>query len=599
MRKGHKLRTYDKGNHPKHLVFVDTETTTIKPDENEHFPVLILGVAIYVAIDESGQIIDEKRVIFRTPETFWDWFASLISPGVEMFAYAHNWSYDLPVLDTFKFMSDLGFTLKGIVDASPPIILRYGKPGYKVQFIDNLNYFRQSLAKIGESLGYHKLEIDLDECSENELETYCIRDTEILKKAVLNLIQFLIVHGLSGLKPTVSSIAFATYIKCFKPCDIFIDASPERTAIGRKSYFGGRTECFRIGKFTGKFYLIDVNSQYPFVMRNNDFPVKAIKHHKRVTVRDIESIIHRYCVTIKCDVETTIPVFPKKIDDRTCFPVGSFTTYLSTPEVIYGLDNDLITKVHEVVVYEQYRIFESYVDYFYNMRVNYRSKGNETYQLLCKLLMNSLYGKYGQMGQKWIKSNEKPRGRPGKWFILDEPTKKRVQYMEIDNQVWVSEKETESKDSFPAIAAHVTAYGRILMQRMMDYIGRQHIYYCDTDSLIIDQHAYNRVKDKLSKTVLGCWSLDGEADRLVLYGAKDYEFGSKKKIKGIRAKHVLTEDGLYRQLQFSSLRGSINKGILDKPVIKHTHKALKRVYLKGNVDSEGVVTPFVLYPVES
>ncbi|GAI25381.1 unnamed protein product, partial [marine sediment metagenome] len=46
----------------------------------------------------------------------------------------------------------------------------------------------------------------------------------------------------------------------------------------RASYKGGRVECFFLGELKNdNYYILDVNSLYPFVMRNNSYPVKYLQ----------------------------------------------------------------------------------------------------------------------------------------------------------------------------------------------------------------------------------------------------------------------------------------------------------------------------------
>jgi len=594
MRTFHKLRGYGSLTFPRHIIAVDTETSTIKPSEETHFPQLILGHAIYISLDESLNILVYEPYDFYTVQDFWGWVSTKCYYKTELYMFAHNWGFDFPVLHGFDEIKRLGYTITMLVDESPPVILKFQRTDHKITILDTLNYFRQSLASMGSAIGLDKIEIDLSKCEGQELLVYCRRDTEIVAKSVVGLCRFLYSNKLSRLTPTVASLALSVFTNCFMKHDIMLDADVERNRLSRKSYLGGRTEAFRIGSYKGKYYLIDVNSMYPFVMRNHDFPTRVITTCRTMRIDELDVVTSRYAITAECRVNTNIPVYPKRINGYTCFPVGRFDTVLSTPEIVYGLDNDLIESLGTVILHEQARIFQDYVDYMYVNRQQYKKAKNESYQEFCKKLMNSLYGKFGQNGKKWKKTQLTPRGKPGSWEVVDRPTDNIVKYKEINDVVFEGVEDEEADHSFPAIAAHVTAYGRILLQRMIDYLGRQHVYYCDTDSLLIDQHAYDRVKSKLSPTVLGCWSLDGEYDKITINGLKDYQFGEKVKIKGINKKAVKICEDLYDQMQFSSLKSAINRGHLNSPVIKNVIKELTRVYNKGNVGADGIVTPFVL-----
>jgi len=594
MRPFHKLRGYGSKSYPQSIIATDTETSTISKGEKLHRPKLILGVGLYYRLSNTLDTESTDELVYRDKDSFWDWVESKLVYNGTVFIFAHNWSFDFPVLDGFNQLRGRGFSLQGIVDQSPPVILRYKRDEYKLVVIDTLNFFRQSLKAMGEAIGLDKIDIDLNDCDNDELLTYCRRDTEIVGKAVIELCRFLRDNNLTGFKHTVAALALSAFTQSFMSHDIFIDGNEERVAFTRESYFGGRTEAFFIGTRKKKRYLIDVNSMYPFLMYHHRYPTKTFTSINTADVGDLHAYCTKFCVTARVHVDTHIPCFPVKIDGRTCFPTGRFTTVLSTPEIVYALDNDLIDRVDRVVLHESGYIFKDYVEYLYTNRKRYKKEGNESYQEFCKKLMNSLYGKFGQNSPAWNKTNLRPRGYPGTWEVHDIDIGHVIKYMEINDVVFESTGDRESRDSFPAIAAHVTAHSRMYMQLMIDYLGREHVDYGDTDSLLIDDHAYNRIKDRLSPTTLGAWSLDGEYDKVTIYGLKDYEFGTKIKIKGINKKARLIRKGLYEQIQFSSLRGSINRGELDAPTLKTIRKGLKRIYYKGTVDRDGRVAPFVL-----
>ncbi len=594
MRKDHRLALAKRLDYPKRLIFLDTETTTIKDADEIHRPTLILGIAEYLELDNDLNASNQHRFIFTNVDDFWVWLYDKITQKDTLYMFAHNWGFDFPVIDGFTYFDRLGFTLTSIVDACPPVILRFQSEKFEIQVIDSLNYFKSSLKQMGDALGLNKYDIEFNGLVDAKLIEYCKRDVEILRKSVLSLITYLKENDLCRLSQTISSLALNAFNRKFQPRPIFIDGKEKRSTYARNSYFGGRTECFRIGKYKGPFYLIDINSQYPFVMKHNPFPVSTVGHYKDVNIWELEQLLTDHCLIAKVDVKTRIPALPRKINSRTCFPTGSFTTYLTTPEIRYCLEYDLITKLHSYVIYEQDYIFKDYVDFFYQQKADYKRQGNQMWSSLAKYFLNTLYGKFGQVAKKWEKTEYTPKGFPRTFFEYDAVTEERIYMMELNGVVYEATREGESRDSFPAIAAHVTAGGRLLIQKMIDYIGLKNVWYCDTDSLLINQEGYEKVKGNLHDYNLGQWSLDGTFEDIEIRGCKDYIMGDKERIKGIRPDAERLEKGLYRQIHFSSLRGVIRSNQIDSPIIKHIHKQLKRVYMKGHVDSSGGVKPFNL-----
>ena len=51
-------------------------------------------------------------------------------------------------------------------------------------------------------------------------------------------------------------------------------------------------------------------------------------------------------------------------------------------------------------IYDQAPIFKAYIEYFYNRRLQAKADGNEAGSYMFKLMMNALYGKFGQNGRQ-------------------------------------------------------------------------------------------------------------------------------------------------------------------------------------------------------
>jgi len=152
---------------------------------------------------------------------------------------------------------------------------------------------------------------------------------------------------------------------------------------------------------------------------------------------------------------------------------------------------------------------------------------------------------------------------------------------------------SESYNSFPAICAHVTAYARLYLWSLMQMAGTGNYFYCDTDSLIVNDAGMDNLTDVLDDTKLGFMKHEETVHKLIIHGLKDYEKDSKVVIKGIRKNAVKLSEGVYRQEQWSSFKGLLHSGDINTYTVKIVTKHLSRKYTKGIVLDNGTVTPFV------
>jgi len=456
-----------------------------------------------------------------------------------------------------------------------------------------MNWFVESLKKTGERIGIPKLSIDFKTCTESELKIYCKRDVEIEIENFKIFIRFLERNHIARLCYTRGSTAMAAFLLNHYTTKIYIHNNEQAIKLERESYKGGRVECFYLGELNDdNYYILDVNSLYPFVMRNNLYPVKYKKISHKVTPTALRNCLKTKSVVAEVLIETDEPVYAVR-RDRCVFPLGRFWAVLTTPELKYAFAKGHIKKVGDSVVYEQESIFESYVDKFYSLRQDFKSTGVAEYEELCKKMLNSLYGKFGQKGEEWTKigdcSNE-----PDREELVFNMNGRRVSKLRyLLGEVFLMSGVGECFDSFPAIAAHVTGYARMYLWSLMQQAGWGNYFYCDTDSLIVNEVGLCRLQKKIDKLLLGGLKIDRRGSTVLLKGLKDYCFGAKTVIKGVRKSAVYVKDGVYRQEKWPSFRGLLRSGNPEDYVVETVTKHLTRKYTKGNVTHSGVVLPYV------
>ncbi|GAI11998.1 unnamed protein product, partial [marine sediment metagenome] len=162
----------------------------------------------------------------------------------------------------------------------------------------------------GERIGLPKLSIDFKTCSEQELKVYCRRDVEIEFENFKIFIRFLERNHIARLCYTRGSTAMAAFLLNHYTTKIYIHNNKQAIKLERDSYKGGRVECFYLGELKNdNYYMLDVNSLYPFVMRNNVYPVKYKKISHKVTPKTLGRYLSVKAVTAKVLIETDEPVY--------------------------------------------------------------------------------------------------------------------------------------------------------------------------------------------------------------------------------------------------------------------------------------------------
>jgi len=599
---------------PSNCIWFDTETKpTIDPDGKEHHH-LWFGYACYQRRESETTWEAEQWLRFESIAPFWEWVISRARAKTRLYLFSHNGGFDLPVMDAFKVLPEKGFRLSSAVADAPPLILTWQKGGatdpefmlrqwfsteklqpdplYTIRFIDTLNIWRLPLDSVGKSIGLAKLPMPPFDAPSDVWDTYGKRDVEVIQEVCKRWFTFIRDNDLGGFAPTLASQAFNSYRHRFMNHAIFIDSNERAIELSRDSYLGGRTEAFKIGHYHGEFYYIDVNSMYPSVMVKEQFPNRLISVYGRPTKDELDYWLENRCVIADCDIETDEPAYPIVHDGKLMFPTGHFRVQLATPEFRYAWEHGHIARTHRVAVYECAPIFESFIAEIYKLRLAATASGDTVNAWLYKILMNSLYGKFAQRGRVYETVGETPTDEIWSESVIDMDTGERWRERSFGGILQRQLKNGESRESFPAIASHVTSHARLVLWHAMKQAGRENVFYCDTDSMVVNRDGFTRMSDDIDRSELGKWSLERTLSSVQIYGAKDYVFDDLVATKGVRSNALWLEPNKIEQDRFMGLRSLMEAGDLSAPVVFRQQKTLKRYYDKGQVLASGDVIPW-------
>jgi hypothetical protein len=614
---------------PEHLVYFDSESATetgypdaevaqfmediknetprqdrwgkvIKPTHAEvnHVHQHYLTVACFVDRgSESWRHYDGEQL-----NDFWSDVSSFVTAKRKVVVIAHNARYDVLVTGAVPQLVALGWTVTAFSEHTPFfMIFENGKR--KIEIISSTNYFTvASIKMLGEMVDLSKLEQDYASDDAAAALPYCTRDVEILKKTMESLLTLIKEENLGNFALTIAGLSFNAYRHQFMHKDtISIHRFKEPLKTERQAYCGGRNEAWQLGTVEGPVYLYDVNSMYPCVMQLNKYPVKLMSRYHHIALDKVKELLSRgYLIVADAHVVTDKPCFPLK-DERLLFPVGRYWTSLASPEIQYGLQNGLIDEFQNVNVYQGKKLFTDFVDYFYNKRLEAKAAGNKIMDYFYKILLNSLYGKFGQKSLifELIDSGIDPTLCYDQQ-IYNMETHEREMYKVFGGSMFrrieKPDGENESRHSFPAIAAHVTSYARMLLWRYIEMAGVENIFYMDTDSLFVNEAGSQRLQQAgvVSPTELGKIKLERTEQVCELRGCKDYTLGATVKIKGVPKSALQLDSNHFLSAQWPGLAAAIKTGKMQGYGTHLILKHLTREYKKGIVGSSGRVQPFVM-----
>ena len=594
LRRAHRLRGNKGCELPTDAIWCDTETDQIHQPDGSDRHVLNFGYACYRRTVRKDEWTGESWLRFESINQYWDWVESKLHGKIKLYIFAHNWGFDAPVLDVFNELPRRGWKLTMTVIDSPPVILKFRRDGRTLCIVDTLNIFKVPLSVIGENLGLPKLKMPAKDAPAHEWDKYGRRDVEIIMRATMDWWKFLRDHDLGGFAPTISAQAMRTFRHRFMKKEIMIDDNPRALELARASYFGGRTECFYIGKLSGPIYKLDINAMYPHIMRTVAMPARLIGHYKRSNSDEVRKILNDYCVVANVDICSPEPCYPVLHDNRLLFPVGAYTTVLCGRELAHALKHDRVRAVHAFSCYGSDILFDEYVDFFQSLRVAAKARGDDAESDRAKRMQNHLYGKFGQNGRTYKLIGETKETVCKSWVEYDVETGTVHKLRQYAGIVEEFQEEGESRDSHPAIASYVTSAARAYLWELITQAGVENVFYCDTDSVWTNETGYRALSEHIHPSRLGALKVESTHESVQIYGLKDYVLDGKRRTKGVRDAADLLSPGVFSQTQFTNLKGLLQRGDLTAPYTRTITKRLTRRYTKGTVTSSGRVLPLVL-----
>lgn len=292
----------------------------------------------------------------------------------------------------------------------------------------------------------------------------------------------------------------------------------------RPYYYGGRVQCFASGVGREDFSVFDINSAYPYAMLS---PHPASLTFFKARPNDLEAFANENpaaCITLDCVSDGHLPwreAPGKKIyypDDKQVR-----TYHVTGHEIITAFNHGLIDKIKNVRAYywKDCRDFSDFILPLYNERLEAKAAGNKAADILAKLEMNSLYGKFGSDPRRYKAYKLFGPESLGELLAGAVSGEKRPYALsgEFGHLLLGEAPLTAPEERFynVATALSVTGYVRAYLADAINRVEK--VLYCDTDSLaIVGAHDLPIGKE------LGQWESEGDFIRWAIAGRKMYAF---------------------------------------------------------------------------
>ena len=438
-----------------------------------------------------------------------------------------------------------------------------------------------------------------------KIEIYCLNDSLVLREGFERFIkeikQILFLNPLLCL--SLPSLAIKIFLKdfydfqngaienCVGNTEVFI----------RKSYKGGTVDVFK--PYMKKGYHYDINSLYPYVMKEFKYPVGKGIFVSSNNI-NLDTFFGFVEVEVYCPNSIKIPLLTKydKFKGLIC-PTGRWKDIYFSEELKVASSLGYKFRIIRGISYNKKKIFVNIINKFHDLRCQY-SKNSPSNTIL-KLLMNSLYGRFGMKPTLPVTQlvNKKEYNEiQAIYNILDQTVlNQKIIVVFIKTPVLekldlllkfnlITEKkynilkyESLNKSFFTPIqiASSITSYARIIVHKYKSDFNNE-IYYSDTDSIFCKYPIHKRY---LSDVKLGFMKKCGKVKEAYFIAPKIYACLYLNKFD-IKCKGV--NKGLVSFKDIKNLYSGKEKSFINTLFFKKDYKKFIIKKIEQKIDISGI-----------
>lgn len=485
---------------------------------------------------------DNNYKVFMDKNEFLEWIISNSSFLDKKRIFAHNMQFDfLGSFGDTQYMKEFKLVQRGAdfimaktyaYDNSLHCWSSKNHHQFTIQFLDTKNFHNVDLKTAGDIIGIPKLKTPtfIGEIPKNKEDweyfiKYNINDSKVAKYLADYLQNSF--NELGGeMKATIAASAMDLFRRKYLNRIIFTPSIKDIEDM-YKCYYGGRTETYNRGYTTERLNYYDFNSLYPDVMKNNLFPIQNSLKKITIMKNDFIAEYEGFCYAeLEYETNIKIPFLCTRYDDKLLFPKGKIKGCYTFLELRKAKELGYKIKLIKNAFYylKSDNIFKDFVHDLYKKRMEYKQNKNPM-ELVTKIILNSLYGKFGQKLERNEIIHANALGK-----------KELYESEQIGNSDYhrIKRKMEQSQITFinPIIAAYVTAHARLKLYNAITDI-EDNVFYDDTDSIITTKNIAN--SSELGELKLECRIKEAYFVKPKFYAYITDENKEISKIKGIAA----------------------------------------------------------------
>lgn len=405
-----------------------------------------------------------------------------------------------------------------LIISGRPDIVGYTLRGCSYRWVSVTNWVGVSLADCARQIGYD-VPPTADPSSRWESCQWRAEDqARVINGYMTRLIDWWLSNECGQWQDTPGAAAWSSFMRRTTEGGVVPHADVDATRLEAGACFGGRCSAFYLGDMgdpdkwgeladapppgkrgfglAGPFHRLDVSAMYPSLLRDERFPIRLISVDHRPSIGKFRERVKWQLAVASAVVKCDVALYPRRTDGRPQYPTGEFLTTLTTPELLQADSRGELVSLRRVAWYTPGRPFQVWATWGLGLRSRMKVSKDKTGEAFVKLLINSLSGRLSRRRVGW-------RDRPGvlcerqwgQWPVTDADTGESVMWRALAGHTQEMVRDDDRPPTLTACYAHLTAYGRCMMNRVRDVAGLRQTLWQDTDGVIVSDLGYRRIAE--------------------------------------------------------------------------------------------------------
>lgn len=486
----HYLRPNHAERTPTDVLVFDTETDWVDTDAAQ-----VHRLKLWVACHDRRN--DTRK---RPSGTTWangstvDGLADVIEQharsGVTLWAFAHNLSFDLAVCPLPDTLAGRGWTLTEFSARTDHPWFRFTRGNHRVTLVDSHSWVPTSLSELAKTSTLDKPPLPTAEDTPERWLHRCTADVALTREAVHQVLDWWEAEKLGRFTISGPACGWNAWRHRFYPGGLLVDPDPTLRDFERRAMYGGRREAFRTGCSPRSVFAdVDFVNAYPTVAGGALLPQRRLQtfpglpaEHRVWSDPELGFIAH---VTVHTDT----PCLPVRLEGSVLYPVGSFATIATQPEVEHARSLGAHVEVGSGVLYQLGPLLADWSTWVRASGPSPDERWAPAVQLLLKHWSRTVIGRFASRSSTSTLWGDSPE--PG-WHLehgTDDATGGAVSWLDISGRRYLVRYDTEPENALPAVTAYVEALCRVQLDAGMRATGLERVVQCDTDGWLVDLHA--------------------------------------------------------------------------------------------------------------